>query len=304
MLSRSIIAFCLTAAASLWLVTSVAAQTPKFVELSSGQQMLINEGAKASNAGDYAKAVRLLQVSLDLGKVNVTYLNLGRALQRNGQCEEARHAFDKALLAPPVQNPSPAEVKKIIARFGLDLKAICHGNLIVTCDQNTTAYSLNAGKKWRCDGTPLSLKPGKYTVKAFAADRASSREVTVHAFQKTFLQMTVQQPILKNVRDQFKTAISLVKSDQLSSARIALINVHKSAPHWGPPMFELGQIALRQKHYVEAIKWFERHRPYAQPSDIPKLDRLVGLAERGIEALLNTKPPAAKKPGRNRAASN
>ncbi|MEL6181195.1 MAG: hypothetical protein AAFS10_19720, partial [Myxococcota bacterium] len=267
-----------------------------------------NEGAKASNEGDYAKAVRLLKVSLDLGATNVTYLNLGRALQKAGECEEARHAYDKALLAPPVENPSPDKVRAIAFKYQQELNARCSGMLIVTCAPETTQLRIDGGKPMACDSAPLALSPGKHVLEGESGGKRTSREVIVRAFQETHVRLFVHQPVLADAREQFRVAQGLIRDGQLERGRTRLLEAHQTAPHWGPPMLELGQIALRKERYVEAIKWLERYRPYAQPNDLPKLDRLVTRAEQQLDAMLRTRRPIAQsetpKPNPDKVSSD
>lgn len=85
------------------------------------QLKLYEEGASAFGAGEFEKAVRLFRASNDLGPLNVTYLNLGRALYRLGRCDEARDALDAARTAPQVAEPTPAAVLDKIVEYSLDL---------------------------------------------------------------------------------------------------------------------------------------------------------------------------------------
>ncbi len=54
-------------------------------------------------------AVALLEESLAYGEANITYLNLGRAYQKLGNCQKARQVYAKVETAPVVEDP-PAEV--------------------------------------------------------------------------------------------------------------------------------------------------------------------------------------------------
>lgn len=302
---RNLIAPGLLAAALC--ATPALAQETTPVELNPGQKYLINEGAKASNAGDYAKAARLLRVSLDLGPTNVTYLNLGRALQKAGECAEARHAFEKALLAPAVDQPSPDKVREVAFKYQQELNATCPGMLIVTCEPETTRIRVDGAAAVACDSTPMPASPGKHVVEGEAGDKRTSREVIVRAFQETHVRLFVRQPVLTNAREQFRVAEGMLRSGQHDRARTKLLEAHKTAPHWGPPMFELGQLALRDEAFVEAIKWFERYRPYAQPNDLPKLDRLVTRAEKQLDAMLKSRRPVARTlaaPDKDEASSD
>lgn len=55
----------------------------------------------------------------------MTYLNLGRAYQKLGNCDQARDAFDRALSAPRVEQPSPAFVQRKVSEYRAELDAQC-----------------------------------------------------------------------------------------------------------------------------------------------------------------------------------
>mgnify|MGYP002633194949 CR=1 FL=1 len=103
------------------LVCATPAAAQDFASPSDTQIKLYEEGAAAFQAGEFEKAVRLFQASIDLGPLNLTYLNLGRALFRLDRCEEARDALDKARSAPRVANPPPEAVMDKIVEYSLDL---------------------------------------------------------------------------------------------------------------------------------------------------------------------------------------
>lgn len=77
------------------------------VELNpSDDQVKLNQSAvEAILAEDYEKAAGLLEASLELGQLNVTWLNLGRAYQKLGRCDEARKAYLSVVTAPAVDEP-------------------------------------------------------------------------------------------------------------------------------------------------------------------------------------------------------
>lgn len=76
-------------------------------QISKRQVELNEEGVRAIISGDHQKAVAVLTESLAYGDANATYLNLGRAYQKLGNCDEAREALEKALTSPVVDEPPP-----------------------------------------------------------------------------------------------------------------------------------------------------------------------------------------------------
>ncbi|MGM0555314.1 MAG: tetratricopeptide repeat protein [Myxococcota bacterium] len=94
-------------------------------EISEAQQTLNDEGVRAMIEGDFAGAVALLERSIRMGENNVTYLNLGRAYQKLGNCGEAREALEKARTAPAVKDPSEAEITSRAEEFLAELDKQC-----------------------------------------------------------------------------------------------------------------------------------------------------------------------------------
>lgn len=95
------------------------------VEPSEEQRELNDDAVRALTEGDYAKAITLLEEALYLGELNVTYLNLGRAYQLLGRCEQAREAFDKALEAPRAEQPPPGLVENKTREYMRELDQGC-----------------------------------------------------------------------------------------------------------------------------------------------------------------------------------
>jgi hypothetical protein len=95
------------------------------VEPTDAQQTLNDEGVRALIEGDYAGAVSLLERSIRLGEVNVTYLNLGRAYQKMERCEEAREALEAAKTSPAVADPPRDEVQEVADGYLAELAEQC-----------------------------------------------------------------------------------------------------------------------------------------------------------------------------------
>jgi tetratricopeptide (TPR) repeat protein len=95
------------------------------VEPTEEQKALNDKGVKALIAKDYERAVALLNESLALGEFNITYLNLGRAYQKLGQCEEARNAYLSAVSAPAVEEPAQRIVDAKADQYLTELEEEC-----------------------------------------------------------------------------------------------------------------------------------------------------------------------------------
>jgi hypothetical protein len=94
------------------LSSPAAAQSSEFVEPTDRQLELNDEALSHMNDGEYAKAASLMQESLHIGPLNITYLNLGRSYQKMDRCSDAREALQKVESAPKVRSPEPDFIEK------------------------------------------------------------------------------------------------------------------------------------------------------------------------------------------------
>lgn len=97
----------------------------QIVEPSAAQLELNDQGVEAIINRNFAQASRLFQASLDLGELNITYVNLGRAFQYLNECEKAEQAYARALTAPAIPEPTPAEIAEVVERYREELKHNC-----------------------------------------------------------------------------------------------------------------------------------------------------------------------------------
>jgi tetratricopeptide (TPR) repeat protein len=118
-----LLAACCLTAAFLTISEPCLAQEP--AKASDEQIELNDEALEAISDGNHARAASLLEESIHLGELNVTYLNLGRAYQLLGRCEAAQRALDKAEDAPQVASPAPELVDKKIDEYRADVDATC-----------------------------------------------------------------------------------------------------------------------------------------------------------------------------------
>lgn len=169
-----------------------AAQAQGSARERATQKQLNDQATQAASAGEYAKAILFLRSALELGELNVTYLNLGRAYQLNGDCAEARDAYARALDAPPVPNPPPALVRQAIERFQGELLQTCPGTLVIQCTPPELA--VRVGEQNATCGAPLQLPPGVYTVEATQGEASAREEVTVVAMEERTVALTVKLP--------------------------------------------------------------------------------------------------------------
>ncbi len=126
-LLQLLVALCVAALVSVSAVSPAVAQQNEqhFAQYNSEQQKLNEQGVRAIIKKDYALAIALLEESSDIGELNVTYLNLGRAYQKMGDCKMARETFAKVETAPKVANPSPKLIAKKLQEYRDELAKSC-----------------------------------------------------------------------------------------------------------------------------------------------------------------------------------
>jgi len=157
---------------------------------SEAQIALYSEGAQAFQAEDYPKAIRLFKASLDLGELNITHLNLGRAYFKGGDCARAAEHYTLAESAPKLAEPTPAQVQSKIDEYRGDL-AQCAGTLLVTCTPGTVQVEIDGDSPMACDGKPISLKPGKHAVVGVLEGKTELKRVEIIAMQETTLALKI-----------------------------------------------------------------------------------------------------------------
>ncbi len=96
-----------------------------YVTPTDKQTALNTSAVEAIKSEEYEQAVALLRRSLELGEMNITYLNLGRAHQRLAECGSAEDAYLAAVSAPPVRSPSPYLIEKKVEQYMEELEAEC-----------------------------------------------------------------------------------------------------------------------------------------------------------------------------------
>ncbi len=161
--------------------------------VSEAQGQLNVEGVQAMQAQDWDKAIRLFRSAIDLSELNVSYLNLGRALTRAGRCEEAVVAYDKVLKAPKVREPSPEFVKQKLAEYRIELNSLCPGKMKIICDPPEMRVSIDKGEQMPCPKDPLVVKSGLHQVDGVAHGSRIGVEVSVVAMETTEVRLMLER---------------------------------------------------------------------------------------------------------------
>jgi hypothetical protein len=110
--------------------TAAADEKPKtnaqgLIEPTEKQAELNTKAVEAITAKEYDKAIELLRESLEIGELNITFLNLGRAHQKLEECGSAKSAYLEALSAPQVEQPSPYLVDQKVEEYMTELEEQC-----------------------------------------------------------------------------------------------------------------------------------------------------------------------------------
>ena len=164
------------------------AQTP-FTTPTPGQRDLARQAGRLMKAERYDEVVRLLEASLALGELNITWLNLGRVYHKMGLCEEAVRAYDEVLSAPMVRRPGPEDVAGALSRFRRDLEDTCQGTLEVSCSPSDAVLTIDQGEPVACNAGPFPLAPGRHRVVAVSGKRRSADYIMIQRGRTTRLSL-------------------------------------------------------------------------------------------------------------------
>lgn len=152
-------------------------------EPTQAQLELNEEGVEAIVAGDYDRAIRLFEASLALGELNITFINMARAYQRAGQCEEAEEFYEAALRAPAVSRPTPAQIRGAIGQYREEMRQTCPGYLEITCNPAELSLFINDEGPQICGEERRELEPGDYAVRGEFEGNVTETSVTIEALR-------------------------------------------------------------------------------------------------------------------------
>ena len=153
------------------------------------QRRLNQEGLSALEAGDTDHAVKLFRAALEVGELDLLYLNLGRALQKLGECQDAVQSLDKALTAPTVGTPPHDVIVGLVAQYKGELRESCDGIIVLICDPPDLKLTMD-GTEQAC-GVELEIAPGQHTFAGEYDGRSVSVTVTVHGLDRAEVAVTL-----------------------------------------------------------------------------------------------------------------
>ncbi len=175
---------------SLTALGQAHADDDEIVEPSEAQYQLYQEGAEAFKGEDYNKAIDLFKASLHLGELNITYLNMGRAHYKLGQCQEALEAYIAAERSPKLANPTPAQVQAKLDEYKADLYETCPAQLVVECISNKMEVYVGNEGPFECTEPVTMERPaGEVTLRAELGNRVYEEVVVLQAMRKVTITM-------------------------------------------------------------------------------------------------------------------
>lgn len=257
MVSRTL--FILSAAAALLCLpgTSFAQNVDEdgFAIVSEAQGQLNVEGIQAMQADDWEKAIRLFTSANDLAELNVTYLNLGRALTRAGRCEEAIVAYDKVTESPQVREPSPDLVEKKLNDYRVELAKLCPGKIAVSCSPVDMLISIDKGEPVPCPQEAITIEAGQHSVDGDANGKKISLSVTVAPIATTDVQLAldtssdvVPDKVKEEPKDEKVKTITIkedkLKDEKVEDPKVIAEPAGSSLAPWGWTVLGLGGATL------------------------------------------------------------
>jgi tetratricopeptide (TPR) repeat protein len=163
-------------------------------KLSRKQKQLNESGVKAIIDGDYEKAIELFNQSLELGELNVTYLNLGRAYAKLGRCNDALEKYDRMAVAPRVSSPTPEELYEILTRYRSELFDECPGKVILRCTPTTLLVSIDGAEPMPCPSAAIELLPGEHTFVATLDEQRSETKAETKGMSTSYVDVELDFP--------------------------------------------------------------------------------------------------------------
>lgn len=173
-------------------VGSAGAGQPETVELTETQLELNEGGIDAIADGDYQRAIRFFETALDIGEANLLVANLGRAYQRQGDCEQADQTFQRALQAPTVHQPSRQQVEEAIEKYRQQMKQDCPGYLKLECTPEQLELYIDGEGPRDCWGDRREFAPGTYSLRGEYGQQATETTVAIEALELSRVELTLQ----------------------------------------------------------------------------------------------------------------
>lgn len=161
-------------------------ETPEpVVEFSDEQVMLNNQAVDAAIAGDYKKAEQLFNAMLQLGEMNIIWMNVGGVYVKQGKCMEARNAFEHVFTSPKITNAAVTteDIESRTRAQMRELETQCNAQVIFECKPEEMQLTIDSGEVFECHKNPIALTPGRHSV--FAQTNYGFNTVAIDAVEQT-----------------------------------------------------------------------------------------------------------------------
>lgn len=139
---------------------------PPMAKTTEAQLELNHKAVEAVEAKQYEEAIKLFEAALQLGEMNVTYLNLGRTLARVGRCAEAATAYDKVMSAPRVPDPPRDVIAQVLRNYRDALKTECPGTIKLVCASPDIQVTVDDQAPVDCSEGTITAAAGKHRLQA------------------------------------------------------------------------------------------------------------------------------------------
>ena len=175
------------------LCAPLAAQDDEPAQPTREQIRLNKKALDFLRSGQREAAVDAFRQSLAEGELNITWLNLGRALLKGGQCAEAREAFGHVRGAPQVKKPAPEKVEAALSRFMGELETTCSAFLSLDCEPAEARVSINGAPMEACPSAAVRVDAGELSVYAEASGVSLTERKTIAVGETAYLRLDLKR---------------------------------------------------------------------------------------------------------------
>ena len=155
-------------------------------KMSEEQIKSLNEANAALGADDLEKAEASINSALEKGeRFDILLLTLGRVLQKQDRCQEAKKAFGEMNVAPHEPSFTKADINRLKERYIEQMGELCSARLKIECLTEDTEVTL-LGEPREC-GSTVTLKQGGYQLIATRGSQTKAYDVSLEGGEeKTF----------------------------------------------------------------------------------------------------------------------
>ncbi|MEC9441767.1 MAG: hypothetical protein VYE40_11735 [Myxococcota bacterium] len=168
------------------LATPSLALAQDATKMSEDQIKSLNEANAALGVDDLEKAETSINAALEKGqRFDILLLTLGRVLQKQDRCQEAKKAFGEMNVAPHEPSFTKEDINRLKERYIEQMGELCSASLKIECLTEDTEVTL-LGEPREC-GSTVKLKQGGYQLIATRGSQTKAYDVSLEGGEeKTF----------------------------------------------------------------------------------------------------------------------